>query len=111
MAESQNTNRRCAVCFIGQLRNLAGSADSIHDNFLVPIAKHGGVLVDVFVAAEEGGPHTIADFKFHSERGADIRLVDKRWRKHQTAGEIEQELYDQNLPTDTLMFYIKSHRK
>jgi len=51
----------CAVCFIGELRNLNETADSIRRNFLEAIALKG-VLVDVFVAAALRGPFQIDDF-------------------------------------------------
>jgi len=65
----------CAICFIGQLRNLDQTRESISRNFLAPIAATG-VGVDVFVASSTGGPFSVSDFELPS--GVAIR--DFRWQ-------------------------------
>lgn len=60
-AATSDVEDTCAVCFVGELRNLNETADSIRRNFLEAIAAKG-VLVDVFVAAARRGPFSIVDF-------------------------------------------------
>lgn len=77
---TSNVEDTCAVCFIGELRNLNETADSIRRNFLEAIALKG-VLVDVFVAAARRGPFKIVDFGFANvSNGLAHRIVLRDFR-------------------------------
>jgi len=74
----------CAVCFIGQLRNLNQTRDSISRNFLAPIAA-AGVGVDVFVASSMGGPFLVSDLELPN--GVAIR--DFSWQQEPSVPALE----------------------
>lgn len=69
---------RCAVCFIGELRGLNETIDSLRRNLLGPIASTG-VTVDVFVAAARKGPFGIVDFGLASTEKLNVSNSGPEW--------------------------------
>jgi len=92
----------CAVCFIGELRSLNETAESIRLNFLERIAAED-VSVHVFVSAPRRGPFEVADFGLSSDVAHRVVLRDFVFEPEPAVKDFEELLM--KVPAQSLEHY------